>query len=84
MQTETHMNAFVIAVLVTFGITSTALAQQQRSVRAKMIEAKAKYGQTFDQCATLAKSRGYRLSEDDNESRAAAVFVANCIKGAQR
>ena len=77
------MKALVIAVLVT-AIAGTALAQQRRSVREMMTEMKAKYGQTFDQCQTLAASRGYRVSEDDNESRGVMMFVEGCIMGRQR
>jgi len=43
---DTDMNALVIAVLVTVGISSAALAQQQRSVRDMMNDMRARYGQT--------------------------------------
>ncbi len=78
------MNAFVIVVLVTVGIGSTALAQQQRSVRDMMTDMKARYGQTFDQCQALATSRGYRLSDNEQEGRLVMMFIEGCIMGKQR
>ena len=81
---ERHMNAFVIAVLVTVGIGSTALAQQQRSVRDMMTDMKARYGQTFDQCQALATSRGYRLSDNEQEGRLVMMFIEGCIMGKQQ
>jgi hypothetical protein len=77
------MNALVIAVLVTVGIGSTALAQQQRSVRDMMNDMKARYGQTFDQCQALATSRGYRLSDNETEGRLVMMFIEGCIMGKQ-
>jgi hypothetical protein len=76
------MNALVIAVLVTVGIGSTALAQQ-RSVRDMMNDMKARYGQTFDQCQALATSRGYRLSDNETEGRLVMMFIEGCIMGKQ-
>jgi hypothetical protein len=81
---EKHMNALVIAILVTVGIASTALAQQQRSVRDMMNDMKARYGQTFEQCQALATSRGYRLTDDEYEGRAVMMFIEGCIMGKQR
>jgi hypothetical protein len=81
---ETRMNAFVIAILVTVGIVSTALAQQQRSVRDMMNDMKARYGQTFEQCQALVTSRGYRLTDDEYEGRAVMMFIEVCIMGKQR
>jgi hypothetical protein len=78
------MNALVIAVLVTVGIGSTALAQQQRSVRDMMNDMKARYGQTFDQCQALATSRGYRLSDSETEGRLVMMFIEGCIMGKQQ
>jgi hypothetical protein len=81
---EAHMNALAIAALVTIGISSTALAQQQRSVRDMMNDMKARYGQTFDQCQALAVSRGYRLSDEEQEGRLVMMFIEGCIMGKQR
>jgi hypothetical protein len=81
---ETPMNALVISVLVTVGISSAALAQQQRSVRDMMNDMKARYGQTFDECQALAVSRGYRLSDDEYEGRGVMMFIEGCIMGKQR
>jgi len=78
------MNALVIAVLVTVGIGSTAIAQQQRSVRDMMNDMKARYGQTFDQCQALATSRGYRLSDNETEGRLVMMFIEGCIMGKQQ
>jgi len=78
------MNALVIAVLVTVGISTTAFAQQQRSVRDMMNDMKARYGQTFDQCQTLATSRGYRLSDNEQEGRLVMMFIEGCIMGKQQ
>jgi len=78
------MNALVIAVLLIVGITNTALAQQQRGVREMMSEMRARYGQTFEQCQALATSRGYRLSDDEEEGRAVMMFIEGCIMGKQR
>jgi hypothetical protein len=78
------MNALVIAVFVTVGIGSSALAQQQRSVRDMMSDMKARYGQTFDQCQALATSRGYRLSDNEQEGRLVMMFIEGCIMGKQQ
>jgi hypothetical protein len=81
---ETLMNALVIAVLATVTIGSAALAQQQRSVRDMMADMKARYGQTFDECQALAISRGYRLSDEEQEGRGVMMFIEGCIMGRQR
>jgi len=81
---EAHMKALVIALLLTAPIVSTALAQQQRSVRDMMADMKARYGQTFEQCQALAVSRGYRLSDDEFEGRGVMMFIEGCIMGKQR
>src|SRR5215510_7424410 len=79
------MHALLIAVLVSVGIGSTVLAQQQqRSVRDMMNEMKARYGQTFDQCQALATSRGYRLSDSEQEGRLVTMFIEGCIMGKQQ
>ena len=78
------MKALVIALLLIAPIASTALAQQQRSVRDMMADMKARYGQTFDECQALATSRGYRLSDDEYEGRAVMMFIEGCIMGKQR
>jgi hypothetical protein len=78
------MHALVTAILVTASIASTALAQKQASARDMMNEMKAKYGKTFEECQSLAVSRGYNLTDNENESRAVAMFVMGCILGQQR
>ena len=77
------MSTLAIAVLVTFSIGSTALAQQ-RSVRDMMNDMKARYGQTFEQCQALATARGFRLSDDEYEGRLVMMFIEGCIMGKQR
>jgi hypothetical protein len=77
------MHASVIAILVAASVGSIALAQQ-RSVRDMMNEMKARYGQTFEQCQALATSRGYRLSDDEQEGRLVMMFIEGCIMGKQR
>jgi hypothetical protein len=77
------MRSLVIATLVTASIASTALAQKQ-SARDMMNEMKAKYGKTFEECQSLAVSRGYNLTDNENESRAVAMFVMGCVLGKQR
>jgi hypothetical protein len=77
------MKTLIIAAFVTVGIAGTAFAQQ-RTVRDMVTEMQAKYGQTFEACQTLAASRGYRLSGDDEvEGRAVAMFILGCIMGRQ-
>jgi hypothetical protein len=76
--------SLVIATLVTASIASTALAQQQRTARDMMNDMKAKYGKTFEECQSLAVSRGYNLGDNEFESRAVAMFVEGCIMGKQR
>jgi hypothetical protein len=78
------MNALVVAILVTLGIGSAAIAQQQRSVRDMMNDMRARYGQTFEECQALAVSRGYRLSDDEYEGRGVMMFIEGCIMGKQR
>lgn len=76
------MKALVIAVLVA-GIGSVAVAQQ-RTVRDMMNDMKARYGQTFDQCQALATSRGYRLSDNEQDGRLVMMFIEGCIMGKQQ
>jgi hypothetical protein len=78
------MKALAIAAFVIVGISSTALAQQQRSVRDMMNDMKARYGQTFEQCQALATSRGYRLSDNEQEGRLVMMFIEGCIMGKQQ
>jgi hypothetical protein len=80
---EIPMKALVIAVLVTVAIGSAAVAQQ-RSVRDMMNDMKVRYGQTFEQCQALATSRGYRLSDDEQEGRLVMMFIEGCIMGKQQ
>src|SRR5215468_461099 len=80
---EISMKALVVAVLVTVGIGSAAVAQQ-RNVRDMMNDMKARYGQTFEECQALATSRGYRLSDDEQEGRLVMMFIEGCIMGKQR
>jgi hypothetical protein len=78
------MKAIAIAVLMTVGFGSTAIAQQQRTVRDMMNDMKARYGQTFDQCQALATSRGYRLSDNEQDGRLVMMFIEGCIMGKQQ
>ena len=78
------MRSLAIATLVTASIAGTAIAQQQRSARDMMNDMKAKHGKAFDECQSLAVSRGYNLSDNDLESRAVAMFIEGCIMGRQR
>jgi hypothetical protein len=77
------MKAVIIAALVTIGIGSVAVAQQ-RTVRDMMNDMKARYGQTFEDCQTLATSRGYRLSDSEQDGRLVMMFIEGCIMGKQR
>jgi hypothetical protein len=77
------MKALAIAVLVTVGIGTVAVAQQ-RNVRDMMNDMKARYGQTFEDCQALAVSRGYRLSDDEQDGRLVMMFIEGCIMGKQR
>ena len=45
---------------------------------------KARYGQTFEDCQTLAVSRGYRLSDTEVDVRPVMMFIEGCIMGRQR
>ena len=81
------MHRLAIAILAAISIGSVAYAQQQRKVRDMVADMKARHGQTFEQCQALAKSRGYLLLADDDESgenRAVAMFIEGCIMGKQR
>ena len=49
-----------------------------------MNDMRAKHGKTFEECQSLAVSRGYNLSDNELESRAVAMFVEGCIMGKQR
>jgi hypothetical protein len=53
-------------------------------VRDMMNDMRARYGQTFEECQALATSRGYRLSDDEQEGRAVMMFIEGCIMGKQR
>jgi len=77
------MRALVIAIIVTVSVGGTSLAQQ-RSVRDTMNDMRTRYGQTFEQCQALATSRGYRLSDDEQEGRLVMMFIEGCIMGKQR
>ena len=78
------ISSLAIATLVTASIAGAALAQQQRSARDMMNEMRAKHGKNFEDCQSLAVSRGYNLSDNELESRAVAMFVEGCIMGRQR
>ena len=78
------MHALAAAIVVTVSLGNTALAQQTRSVRDMMNDMKARYGQTFDQCQALATSRGYRLSDNEQEGRLVMMFIEGCIMGKQQ
>ena len=77
------ISSFAIAALVTASIAGTALAQQ-RTARDMMNDMRAKHGKNFEECQSLAVSRGYNLSDNELESRAVAMFVEGCIMGKQR
>jgi hypothetical protein len=77
------MRSLTVATLVTVSIAGTALAQQ-RSARDMMSDMRAKHGKTFEDCQSLATSRGYNLNDNELESRAVAMFVEGCIMGRQR
>jgi hypothetical protein len=82
------MRALIVAVtlLASVSIASTAFAQQ-RSVREMMSEMKAKYGDTFERCQSLAISRGHTLRDDATEVGANMpfmMFIEGCIMGQQR
>jgi len=77
------MKAVAFAALIALGIGSTAVAQQ-RTVRDMMNDMKARYGQTFDQCQALATSRGYRLSDNEQDGRLVMMFIEGCIMGKQQ
>jgi hypothetical protein len=76
------MYALAVATFVALSLGSAAYAQQ-RSARDMMNDMKASYGQTFDQCEALATSRGYRLSDNEADGRAVAMFIEGCIMGKQ-
>ena len=83
------MRALIVAVtmLATISIASTTFAQQKRSARDFMNDMKAKYGETFDRCQTLAISRGHSVRDDAVEVGANEpfmMFVEGCIMGQQR
>ena len=78
------MRALVIGIIVAISLGSPALAQQQRSVRDMMNDMKSRYGPTFEQCQALATSRGYRLSDDEQDGRLVMMFIEGCIMGKQR
>jgi hypothetical protein len=78
------MHALVMAIIVTVSVGGTSLAQQQRSVRDMMNDMRTRFGQTFEQCQALATSRGYRLSDDEQEGRLVMMFIEGCIMGKQR
>jgi hypothetical protein len=80
---EKDMKALIVAALVTVGIGSVAIAQQ-RTVRDMANDMKARYGQTFEDCQALAMSRGYRLSDDEQDGRLVMMFIEGCIMGKQR
>jgi hypothetical protein len=82
---ETVMRASIVAIaaLATVSIAGAAFAQQ-RTVRDMMNDLKAQHGQTFEQCQTLAASRGYRLTDSETEGRAVMMFIEGCIMGRQR
>jgi hypothetical protein len=79
------MRCLMIAATALAAITvaSAALAQQ-RTVSDMMNDMKARYGQTFEQCQSLATSRGYRLTHEEHEGRAVMMFIEGCIMGQQR
>jgi hypothetical protein len=63
--------------LVQNGQTTT----RQRSSRDMLNEMKARYGKTFEECQSLAVSRGYNLTDNELESRSVAMFIEGCCRG---
>lgn len=45
---------------------------------------RSRYGQTFEQCQALAESRGYRLSDPEQDGNLVSMFIEGCIMGKQR
>jgi len=84
---DTSMRAVIVAAVVFAAVSAAnpALAQK-RNASAMLSDMKAKYGNTFDQCQSLAASRGYRLGDvnDEYEGMGLAMFVEGCIMGQQR
>jgi hypothetical protein len=83
------MRALIVAVtiLATISIASTTFAQQKRIARDMINDMKAKYGETFERCQSLAISRGHSLRDDSVEVGASEpfmMFIEGCIMGQQR
>jgi len=76
------MRALVVAILLTAAIGSGATAQH-RTARDMIDDMKSKFGRMFEECQALATSRGYRLSDDEQEGRGVAMFIEGCIMGKQ-
>jgi hypothetical protein len=77
----------LIVVVAALAIASTAFAQQKRTARDVMNDMKAKYGETFERCQSLAISRGHSLRDDSVEVGASEpfmMFIEGCIMGQQR
>jgi len=77
----------VVATLATVSIASTAFAQQKRTGRDMINDMKAKYGETFERCQSLAISRGHNLRDDSVEVGASEpfmMFIEGCIMGQQK
>jgi hypothetical protein len=54
---------------------------RQRSSKDMINEMKARYGKTFEECQSLAVSRGYNLSDNEYESLPVAMFIEGCCRG---
>jgi hypothetical protein len=82
------MRTLIVAItaLATVGIAGTALTQQ-RTARDMMNEMRAKYGATFVQCDSLAKSRGHTIRDDATDVGASEpymMFIEGCLAGLQK
>jgi len=48
-----------------------------------MNDMKVRYGQTYEQCQTLAESRGYPLNDPGQDGSLIMMFIEGCIMGQQ-
>jgi hypothetical protein len=81
------MRAVIVAaaIVAALSVASPAVAQK-RNARDMLTDMQAKFGPTFQQCQSLATSRGYRLGDtaDEYEGMGLAMFIEGCIMGQQR
>jgi len=77
----------VVTALAVSVVTSTVVLAQKKSTdtaKASRAEAKVSLNDSFNNCVSLARSRGFNESDIGGKSSPVRKFVISCMQGKQR